>query len=1271
MRFIEHGPSIPNELLIARDEGRVVFFCGAGVSRAKAGLSDFEDLVKKVLDECHIRNNDDIRKVFKGVRRLNKWTKMGGLVSIDRIFGLLEQQFDEDLLQEITARALKPSDPVDLSAHQTLLDLATTAEGVTRIVTTNFDRLFEAAAKEAANKDASKSKLLNFFQPPRLPDMAFNGIVHLHGLAKPTYDGAEGQGFVLTSSSYGKAYLAEGWATQFVQAILQQYIVVFIGYRADDPPIQYLLEALRKTPELLQGVYAFQDGEKREAHSKWAHKGVKAIAYDGENRHSALWKTLEAWAKRAQSLEGWRQTVLDLAKQDPKTLKPFERGQVAHLVSTTAGAKAFAETADLPPAPPAEWLCVFDAYRRYAKPFSEDIGMNEFGEMYDPFDDYGLDSDSLPQRISAEDSYQKERKVPDNAWGAFKPSPQESQIPHFIFYGNVGNLSPRLNQLAIWLGKVADQPTAVWWASHYRGLHSQVQARISWEILHGKKTINPVIRQAWGYLFEIWRDEVAFRHTAQHDIPRPFDEFRQIVNIDGWSSQVLRQYAAMTRPYLAVQFSDNPKPPLLHESPNMSDLLDLNVKYFNRMNDIEIPDEWLAGVIAELRKHLEYALQLQNEIGCLEPFSIGSILQPEPCQLYGTTFLYNFVIQFYRLFRKFVEFDKLDYAAVRKELAVWLNNEDALFLRLTIAAAETKELVSNQVFISLVLKLDDDLFWNYYYRNDQNDLLYMLANRWNCLTVTEKKTLEHRLLAGIKRQDGVVVEDFNKQNALLILDRLDWLQNQGCLFTFDLAAEIQRLQVYAPEWRADKVNVIAKSRENPSKTEKRAPDKDCAELLSESLANILSKANKLACYREDNPYREFCERMPRRSFSALTHADKQDNFPLWEWETFLYSGARKNDKPKFSALIAEWVASYIPAEELIQVFNSITHWIRTSGETLAVQYPTSYYKLIDKLIQATESTSSTNSEVIKIECLSNWIANANESLVSYLPRLMFIENLERIQSVNIEQLLQLVEKLLALPGDLRCYVLFHFAPHFEQLYSIDTQWTKANLLAALSSNDHHKSAFLAGFIWQDKIPQQNIYLKLKPEMLRFAKEEGLGFEFKRRLIVMILDSWLNKCNQCNERLLTDDELHDVILHGGDELRRKLIWHIQECSKKEDWLNQLPDLFNDVWPKRLSVKTPETSQALLKLAFSNVDIFKRIADPILPLISCVTYSHLEISGDILQFDSTKVLALLDKAFAETHHTRLPFQLEDVLEQIVEIDPLLRKDSRWLKLKRKIS
>ena len=44
MQFIKNGPDIPERLLQAHEEGRVVFFCGAGVSYP-AGLPGFRGLV--------------------------------------------------------------------------------------------------------------------------------------------------------------------------------------------------------------------------------------------------------------------------------------------------------------------------------------------------------------------------------------------------------------------------------------------------------------------------------------------------------------------------------------------------------------------------------------------------------------------------------------------------------------------------------------------------------------------------------------------------------------------------------------------------------------------------------------------------------------------------------------------------------------------------------------------------------------------------------------------------------------------------------------------------------------------------------------------------------------------------------------------------------------------------------------------------------------------------------------------------------------------------
>lgn len=153
------------------------------------------------------------------------------MISADLIFGLLERDFLVRDIEAAVAQSLKPKPDVDLSVHRILLDLASTPEGKIRLVTTNFDRLFDSC-------DSS----LKVWQPPQLPNPSnyheMDGIIHLHGCTNKDYTRSDGSGFILSSSEFGRAYLSEAWATAFFKEIIEKYIVVFIGYSADDPPVR-------------------------------------------------------------------------------------------------------------------------------------------------------------------------------------------------------------------------------------------------------------------------------------------------------------------------------------------------------------------------------------------------------------------------------------------------------------------------------------------------------------------------------------------------------------------------------------------------------------------------------------------------------------------------------------------------------------------------------------------------------------------------------------------------------------------------------------------------------------------------------------------------------------------------------------------------------------------------------------------------------------------------------------------------------------------------
>ena len=597
MRFLANGPSIPNELLLAHDQDRVVFFCGAGVSRAKAELPGFFGLAEAVTQSLGVQQDNPVMKLIAESREIGERTRVEGLISADRIFGLLERDFSLRDIQEAVARALIPTIPPNLQAHQTLLRLATNQQNRVRLVTTNFDRLFDDCRSD-----------LPTYTPPKLPSPSdLDGVVYLHGKINSDGTGAEGNGLVLSISEFGRAYLSEGWATSFVREILDQYMVVFVGYSADDFLVRYLLEALNNISETR--AYAFQSGDPDDAKSRWWHKGVTAITYDEASNHTALWNTLDAWAMKSENPDAWVNGVVERAKFGPETLEPHERGQVAYVVSTIEGLRRFSD-GDNPP--PATWLCVFDPSRRYAEP-GHQVGSDR---AVDPFDSYSLDSDPVPERIHP-GSHSAKRKLPEGAWDAFSPTQlnknksRDENISHLR--GRWSRQSPCLlthqSQLGTWMGQVAKQPAALWWAVRQDGIHPDIQKIITWQLERAEGETPAEIRKAWRYLFDFWSED---RNTTFWN----WHTFASEIPSDNWSERILRHFASLGKPTLKVGKSYRSGPiPETKKNLCLSDLISLNVEYPKPpWGAISIPEEWLVRAVVVLRRNLETARELEREL---------------------------------------------------------------------------------------------------------------------------------------------------------------------------------------------------------------------------------------------------------------------------------------------------------------------------------------------------------------------------------------------------------------------------------------------------------------------------------------------------------------------------------------------------------------------------------------------------------------------------------------------------------------------------------
>nr|WP_275041284.1 SIR2 family protein [Luteibacter sp. 9133] len=61
--------------------------------------------------------------------------------------------------------------------------------------------------------------------------------MHLHGDVTADHTGAAHDEFVLSSAEFGHAYLSDGRATRYLQLLVQRFIIVFVGYSADDPTV--------------------------------------------------------------------------------------------------------------------------------------------------------------------------------------------------------------------------------------------------------------------------------------------------------------------------------------------------------------------------------------------------------------------------------------------------------------------------------------------------------------------------------------------------------------------------------------------------------------------------------------------------------------------------------------------------------------------------------------------------------------------------------------------------------------------------------------------------------------------------------------------------------------------------------------------------------------------------------------------------------------------------------------------------------------------------
>ncbi|XVJ51418.1 MAG: hypothetical protein HEQ32_04800 [Vampirovibrio sp.] len=227
--------------------------------------------------------------------------------------------------------------------HQTLINLAKqNPSGHIKIVTTNFDTLFTKAL-------AGDDTIREFYAPrlpiPRSPKDYPSSITYLHG-------GVDKQNpepkWVYSTSEFGKAYIADGWASRFVTELARNYYICFIGYSMNDPIMRYIFAGIKAVNEehpdnVSKPLYIFQEQKKSEPKSPYEEEeesqeleslGLTPISFPSSlPKYSAMWQMLNEWyeLQNRDIIELCQETFQDF-DESKETLTDLQRYVLQNLV---------------------------------------------------------------------------------------------------------------------------------------------------------------------------------------------------------------------------------------------------------------------------------------------------------------------------------------------------------------------------------------------------------------------------------------------------------------------------------------------------------------------------------------------------------------------------------------------------------------------------------------------------------------------------------------------------------------------------------------------------------------------------------------------------------------------------------------------------------------------------------------------------------------------------------------------------------------------------
>ncbi len=1261
MQFIANGPDIPETLLDAHEEGRVVFFCGAGISYP-AGLPGFKGLVDKIYE-------------FVGTIRtpLEDETYQRG--QYDATLDLLERRLPGQrlamrrVLHDILKPKLRRKGAAD--THEALLQLAKDREGALRLVTTNFDLIFEHIARRRKNKQS-----FNAFVAPMLPipkRSRWNGLVYLHGrLPIDTSDEGALDQLVLTSGDFGLAYLTERWAARFVGELFRNYVVCFVGYSINDPVLRYMMDALaadRMLGEMLPQAYAFGDcppGQEKAKTIEWKAKGVTPILYDPANGHAALHRTLKAWAETYRDgVLGKERIVVNhaLARPSASTQQDDYVSRMLWALSDPSGlpAKRFAE---FDPVPPLDWLEAFSD-DRYRHADLARLGVVSPSEADDKL------KFSLICRPSP-----------------YTHAPWMSLVNHGAICTGWDDV---MFQLARWLTRHLNDPSLVLWLAERGGqLHDRLIRLIEAELerlAHLEEEGNTAKLEAIRanapnaipspLMRKLWRVLLTGRvKSSGHDLDlyRWKDRLRR----DGLTATLRLELRELLAPKVSLRkpfrwgddVRDQAEPPQ-----RLRDLVDWELvlaadHVHSLLLDLENSEQWrraLPLLLDDFQQLLRDALDLMRELGEADDRSDRSVWDLPSISPHWQNRGFRDWVALIELVRDaWIAIRNTAPARASRIAQDWFPTPYPTFKRLALFAASQDGCIAPEQWVEW-LTIDDA--WWLWSVETQRETMRLLVLQGASLTREAGAKLEAVILVGPPRR--MYRDDLEPERWQAIVDYSVWLRlakldQSGCQLGTAAHIRFNELTKAHPEWKLSKhereeFSHWMSGSGDPGFEERR--EVDIAPRRRKELVEWLKQSPPPQRPFHEDTWRETCKKHFANAGAALGDLAQEGIWPIDRWRDAFYAWTEDDRLARRTWRCFAPLVQAIPNDKLEKLAHALTWWLRKVAETIDSNEDI-FMDLCHRILSLPYELDGGNEDPVA-RAINHPVGHVTEALLN----LWF----KRKPSDN-EGLPDDIEPFFTQLCDTEVQRFRHgrvlLASRLIALFRADRSWAETHLLPLFdwTRDPIEAKVVWEGFLWSPRLYQplliaiKDPFLATASHYAEFGKQGRQFAAFLTYAALMPLDGYRAQDFQTAIDSLSQE--------GLDEVARALVQALEAAGeqREEYWRNRIQPFWHDIWPKSRNLASNSIAKSLALLTIAARGEFPAALSTVIDWLSPLEHAHFVVhrlykSGLAKRFPED-ALRLLDAVIDDQPWA--PRELGECLNAISQASPEVLQDRRYQRL-----